>query len=55
MQRLRNEENCMKADVVLMMKGIAVIFQCIIVSWAGDVPVIQDEKFDFMISNVKNG
>ena len=55
MQRRRNEESCMKANFVLIMKGIAVLFQCIVVSWAGDIPVIEDERFDFKISNVKNG
>jgi len=44
----------MKANFVLIMKGIAVLFQCIVVSWAGDIPVIEDERFDFKISNVKN-
>lgn len=52
---LRSISNEALRKVIPMFNVIYVLFQCVLITKGVEVPVNQDGRFDFKISNVKNG
>ena len=51
----KDESDLAKKRHEQIMNIIIIISQFIVLSGAADVPIKQDDHFDFKISNVKNG